>query len=53
VNHGRSPARAAERYDVSWRTARGVTVHRVLSDNGSASKSDLWRDTCAELGITM
>ena len=31
--------------------ARGVTIERVLSDNGSAYSSHLWRDTCAELGI--
>ena len=31
--------------------ARGVTVERVLSDNGGAYRSHLWRDTCAELGI--
>jgi transposase InsO family protein len=31
---------------------RGVLVERVLSDNGSAYKSHLWADTCAELGIT-
>ncbi|MHC5795472.1 IS481 family transposase [Lacisediminihabitans sp. FW035] len=36
---------------VSWFADRGVTVERVLSDNGSAYKSHLWRDTCAELGI--
>ena len=36
----------------SWFAARGVTVQRVLSDNGSAYRSHLWRDTCAELGIT-
>jgi transposase InsO family protein len=36
---------------VSWFAARGVTVQRVLSDNGPAYKSHLWRDTCAELGI--
>jgi transposase InsO family protein len=36
---------------VSWFAARGVTVERVLSDNGSAYKSHLWRDTCRELGI--
>jgi transposase InsO family protein len=36
---------------VSWFADRGVTVERVLSDNGSAYKSRLWRDTCAELGI--
>ena len=31
---------------------RGVIVQRVLSDNGSAYRSYLWRDTCADLGIT-
>ena len=38
---------------VSWFAARGVTVQRVLSDNGSAYKSHAWRDACAELGITV
>jgi len=37
---------------VAWFAARGVVVERVLSDNGSCYKSHLWRDTCAELGIT-
>ena len=37
---------------VSWFEARGVTVERVLSDNGAAYKSHAWRDTCNELGIT-
>ena len=36
---------------VAWFAARGVTVHRVLSDNGNCYKSHLWRDTCTELGI--
>jgi len=36
---------------VTWFAARGVTVERVLSDNGSAYRSHLWRDACAELGI--
>ncbi|WP_345763583.1 IS481 family transposase [Diaminobutyricibacter sp. McL0608] len=36
---------------VSWFAARGVTVERVLSDNGSAYKSHAWRDACADLGI--
>ena len=31
---------------------RGVTVERVLSDNGSAYSPTLWRDACTELGIT-
>ncbi len=38
---------------VTWFAERGVTTRRVLSDNGSAYKSHLWRDTCAELGITV
>ena len=37
---------------VAWFTDRGVTVQRVLSDNGSAYKSLAWADACAELGIT-
>jgi len=37
---------------VAWFAARGVTVQRVLSDNGSCYKSHLWRETCVELGIT-
>ncbi|SDS52775.1 IS481 family transposase [Microterricola viridarii] len=36
---------------VSWFSARGVSVERVLSDNGSAYKSHLWRDACQALGI--
>ena len=37
---------------VSWFAEHGVTVERVLSDNGSAYTSHAWRDACAELGIT-
>ena len=29
----------------------GVTVRRVLTDNGSAFRSSAWRETCVELGI--
>jgi transposase InsO family protein len=36
---------------VAWFAERGVTVERVLSDNGSAYVSHLWRDSCADLGI--
>ncbi len=38
---------------VAWFVVRGVTTERVLSDNGSAYKSHLWADTCAELGIAV
>ncbi len=37
---------------VAWFAERGITVQRVLSDNGSCYKSHLWHQTCVELGIT-
>ena len=37
---------------MAWFADHGVTVERVLSDNGSAYRSYAWRDACAELGIT-
>jgi transposase InsO family protein len=37
---------------VAWFAERGVVVERVLSDNGSAYISHLWRDSCADLAIT-
>ena len=46
-------ATAVLRHAAAWFAARGVTIERVLSDNGSAYKSRLWADTCAELGITV
>jgi len=42
---------AVLRRAVAWFTDRGVSVERVLSDNGSCYRSHAWRDTCAELGI--
>jgi transposase InsO family protein len=45
-------AAAVLRNAVAWFGARGVTTRQVLSDNGGAYRSLLWRDTCAELGIT-
>ncbi len=44
-------AAAVLRHAVAWFSERGVVVERVLSDNGGAYRSFLWRDTCAELGI--
>jgi transposase InsO family protein len=38
---------------VAWFAERGVTVQRVLSDNGSAYKSFLWRDSCADRSLAM
>jgi len=37
---------------VDWFAKHGVTVQRVLSDNGSCYRSLAWRDACADLGIT-
>jgi transposase InsO family protein len=34
-----------------WFSARGITVERVLSDNGACYRSYAWRDACAELHI--
>lgn len=36
---------------VTWFVEHGVTVERVLSDNGSAYRSYAWRDACAALEI--
>ncbi len=44
-------AAAVLRRAVAWLQVRGVLVERVLSDNGSAYRSFLWRDTCLELDI--
>ena len=38
---------------VAWYQARGITVERVLSDNGSAYRSALWHTVCGQLGITV
>src|SRR6478672_10615891 len=38
---------------VGWFAARGVTVERVLSDNGSAYKSHAWTAACTALGISV
>jgi transposase InsO family protein len=37
----------------AWFRARGVKIERVLSDNGSCYSSNLWKQTCADLGITV
>jgi transposase InsO family protein len=45
-------AAAVLRRATAWFDQRGVKVQRVLSDNGSAYRSHLWANSCAELGIT-
>jgi transposase InsO family protein len=42
---------AVLRNAVTWFADRGITIERVLSDNGSAYRAHAWRDACAELGI--
>jgi transposase InsO family protein len=37
---------------VAWFAEHGVTVERVLSDNGACYRSSAWHDTCTELRIT-
>jgi hypothetical protein len=37
---------------VAWFAERGVTIERVLSDNGSCYRSYAWQDACARLAIT-
>jgi transposase InsO family protein len=36
----------------AWFTTAGITVERVMTDNGSCYKSALWRDALAAAGIT-
>ena len=36
----------------AWFAAAGITIERVISDNGSCYRSTLWAQTCAQLGIT-
>jgi transposase InsO family protein len=37
---------------VAWFADHGVTVERVLSDNGSCYRAHAWTQACAELAIT-
>lgn len=36
---------------VAYYASLGITVSRVMTDNGGCYKSHLWRDTCRQLGI--
>jgi transposase InsO family protein len=42
---------AVLRRATAWYATRGITVERVLSDNGSAYRSRAWHTACTELGI--
>jgi transposase InsO family protein len=37
---------------VLWFAARGVSVERVLTDNGACYRSHLWRQQCQDLDVT-
>ena len=37
---------------VLWFSERNIGIERVLTDNGSCYVSNVWRDTCDQLGIT-
>jgi transposase InsO family protein len=45
-------ATAVLRRAVAWFSARGVTAHRVLTDNGGCYRSRDWAAACAELRLT-
>lgn len=36
---------------VTWFSQRGITIEKILTDNGNGYRSLLWRDICAELDI--
>lgn len=36
---------------VVWFADQGITIERILTDNGNGYRSIPWRDRCAELGI--
>jgi len=36
---------------VAWFAAHGITVSRVLTDNGTGYRSRAWADTCHQLGV--
>jgi transposase InsO family protein len=36
---------------VAWFADQGITIERILTDNGSGYRSIPWRQRCAELGI--
>jgi transposase InsO family protein len=48
---GPSECTAFLRRATAWYLEQGVTIERVLTDNGNGYRSFAWRDTCAELGI--
>jgi transposase InsO family protein len=37
---------------IAWFAAQGITIERVLTDNGPCYRSTVWTDTCRRHGIT-
>ena len=37
---------------VTWFTECGITIERILTDNGNGYRSHAWKHRCGELGIT-
>ena len=52
VNPASATAAAFWTRAYAWFTAAGITVERVLTDNGSCYRSRLWKDTFTNAGIT-
>ena len=50
-NETRETAAAFLTRATAWYAAAGITIERVISDNGSCYRSQLWAATCAGLGI--
>jgi transposase InsO family protein len=48
----RVPSAAFLRRAHAWYTASGITIERVLSDNGACYRSANWAAACADLRIT-
>ena len=36
---------------MAWFAERGITIERILTDNGSDYRSHAWTQRCTELGI--
>ncbi len=50
-NESKACAVAFLRAALVYYASLGITVRRVLTDNGSPFMSHAWRDACAEFGI--
>jgi transposase InsO family protein len=37
---------------VAWFAQQGITIERILTDNGNGYRSTAWKQRCAQLGIT-